>query len=147
MDLFLNNIYYGTVDSQKYINLIKDDISLVDLPTAWNEGMSELLGICPPNDSLGCLQDIHWYDGAWGYFPTYTMGALAAAQLFASATKDLPNISEAISEGNFSPLTDWMRRNVHSYASLFGTEELIEAATGRPLDTADFKEHLLLRYG
>ena len=75
------------------------------------------------------------------------MGALAAAQLFASATKDLPNISEAISEGNFSPLIDWMRRNVHSYASLFGTEELIEVATGRPLDTADFKEHLLVRYG
>ena len=127
--------------------LIKDDISLVDLPTAWNEGMSELLGICPPNDSLGCLQDIHWYDGAWGYFPTYTMGALAAAQFFSSATKDLPNISEAISEGKFSPLIDWMRRNVHSHASLFGTEELIKAATGRPLDTADFKEHLLIRYG
>jgi len=127
--------------------LIKGDIALVDLPAAWNDGMIELLGICPPNDSLGCLQDIHWYDGAWGYFPTYTMGALAAAQLFASATKGLPNIPTAISEGNFDPLVDWMRENVHSHGSFYSTEQLIEAATGRPLDTSDFKEHLSVRYG
>ena len=67
--------------------MLAGDLALADLPGAWNEGMHELLGIVPTDDAVGCLQDIHWPDGAWGYFPTYTLGALAAAQLFAAARK------------------------------------------------------------
>ena len=69
--------------------MLAGDLALADLPGAWNDGMRELLGIVPPDDALGCLQDIHWPDGGWGYFPTYTLGALAAAQLFAAAARPI----------------------------------------------------------
>jgi carboxypeptidase Taq len=127
--------------------LIGGDMKLADLPGAWNDGMEELLGIRPPEDRLGCLQDIHWYDGAWGYFPTYTMGAMAAAQLFAAAKKEHPGIPEAIAGGDFAPLVGWMGENLHTRASSASTDELMEAATGEKLGTAAFKAHLEARYG
>ena len=127
--------------------LIDGDLSLGDLPGAWNDGMVELLGIRPPDDRQGCLQDIHWYDGAWGYFPTYTMGAMAAAQLFAAAKADHPDIPDRISRGDFSALIGWMRENLHTKGSSASTDALLEAATGKPLGTADFKAHLQARYG
>jgi carboxypeptidase Taq len=127
--------------------LIGGDLKLADLPGAWNDGMEELLGIRPPEDRLGCLQDIHWYDGAWGYFPTYTMGAMAAAQLFAAAKETHPDIPDAISNGDFAPLVGWMRENLHTRASSGSTDELLQAATGKPLGTAAFKAHLEVRYG
>jgi carboxypeptidase Taq len=127
--------------------LIAGDMDLADLPAAWNDGMEELLGIRPPDDRRGCLQDIHWYDGAWGYFPTYTMGALAAAQLFAAARAARPQIPDAIASGDFSPLIGWMRENLHAHASSRSTDELMVAATGKPLGTGAFKAHLEARYG
>ncbi len=127
--------------------LIGGNLSLGDLPGAWNDGMEELLGIHPPDDRQGCLQDIHWYDGAWGYFPTYTMGAMAAAQLFAAAKADHPDIPDRISRGDFSALIGWMQENLHTKGSSASTDALLEAATGKPLGTADFKAHLQARYG
>jgi len=127
--------------------LVGGEMKLADLPGAWNDGMEELLGIRPPEDRLGCLQDIHWYDGAWGYFPTYTMGAMAAAQLFAAAKEIHPDIPEAISTGDFAPLVGWMRENLHMRASSGSTDELLQAATGKPLGTEAFKAHLEARYG
>ena len=127
--------------------LITGDLSLGDLPGAWNDGMEDLLGIRPPDDRLGCLQDIHWYDGALGYFPTYTMGAMAAAQLFAAAKREMPDIPAAISRGDFSSLIGWMRKNLHAKASSGSTDELMIQATGEPLGTAAFKAHLQARYG
>ncbi len=122
------------------------DLALADLPGAWNDGMQELLGIVPPNDSLGCLQDIHWPDGAWGYFPTYTLGALAAAQLFAAARKVVPDLMAAIGKGDFAPLLGWLRANVHGKGSLADTDTILSQATGAPLGTAAFKAHLESRY-
>ena len=127
--------------------LIDDKLGLADLPGAWNDGMEDLLGIRPPDDRLGCLQDIHWYDGAWGYFATYTMGAMAAAQLFAAAKRELPDIPEGISRGDFSHLIGWMRKHLHAKASSASTDELMIQATGEPLETASFKAHLQARYG
>ena len=127
--------------------LIEGDMQLEDLPAAWNAGMEELLGIRPPEDRLGCLQDIHWYDGAWGYFPTYTMGALAAAQLFAAAKAARPEIPASIARGDFAPLVGWMRENLHAQGSSGMTDELLTAATGRLLGTEAFKSHLEARYG
>ncbi len=126
--------------------LIAGDMSLDDLPGAWNEGMRDLLGIAPPEDRLGCLQDIHWYDGAWGYFPTYTLGALAAAQLFQAAIRQKPEISESLSRGDFTPLMGWLRENVHNQGSRVSTDELLTEATGGPLDVQAFKAHLNARY-
>ena len=126
--------------------LIAGDLALRDLPGAWNDGLKTLLGIAPPDDRAGCLQDIHWYDGAFGYFPTYTLGAMTAAQLFDAARKDIPALPAEISRGEFKPLVDWLSENVHGKASYLTSRELLTAATGRPLDPAIFKAHLKTRY-
>jgi carboxypeptidase Taq len=126
--------------------MIVGDLIPRDLPGAWAEGMRALLGVAPDNDRDGCLQDIHWYDGSWGYFPTYTLGALIAAQLFDTARCTIPDLMSAIAGGNFAPLFAWLGERVHSQASLWSTAELVERATGRPLGTASFERHLRDRY-
>lgn len=126
--------------------IIAGDLALADLPGAWADGMEELLGITPPDDRLGCLQDIHWYTGAWGYFPTYTLGALAAAQIFDAATRAVPDILPGIARGNFQPLMMWLRDNIHSRGSYHSASDLIEEATGAPLGTDVFRAHLERRY-
>lgn len=126
--------------------MVHDDLQPADLPGAWNDGMQALLDVTPPDDRHGCLQDIHWYDGAWGYFPTYTIGAMAAAQLFAAAREDDPEIEPGLAGGDFSPLMRWLRENVHSLGARFATDEILERATGRPLDPTAFKTHLRNRY-
>ncbi len=126
--------------------LLAGDLPLADLPGAWNHGMLDLLGIAPPNDRLGCLQDIHWPSGAWGYFPTYTLGAMTAAQLFDAACRAEPDILRGLARGDFAPLTGWLRRTIHARGSLLTTGELLTEATGRPLDAAVFKAHLRRRY-
>jgi carboxypeptidase Taq len=126
--------------------MIDGALALADLPAAWNDGMRELVGVVPPDDRQGCLQDVHWYDGAWGYFPTYTLGAMTAAQLYAAARAASPEIESAIARGEFAPLLAWLRTNVHGKGSLLGTAELIESATGQPLDGTLFVRHLRRRY-
>ncbi|MEM7022140.1 MAG: carboxypeptidase M32, partial [Pseudomonadota bacterium] len=98
--------------------LLADELEVADLPSAWNEGMRDLLGLTPPNDAQGCLQDIHWSVGAIGYFPCYTLGALMAAQLFAAAREQQPEILPAIAQGDFRPLLAWLRANIHEQGSL-----------------------------
>jgi carboxypeptidase Taq len=126
--------------------LLAGDLALKDLPGAWSDGMRALLGIVPPDDRQGCLQDIHWFDGAFGYFPTYTLGAMTAAQLFAAAQRANPGIVPGIAKGDFAPLMTWLRANVHGQASRFSTAEIITQATGKPLDPAIFERHLRARY-
>ncbi len=126
--------------------LIAGDLVVADLPGAWNEGMQGLLGITPPDDRRGCLQDIHWYDGAFGYFPSYTLGAMAAAQLMAALRADVPGVDSAMAEGDLSPLLGWVRREVHGRANLLGFNDLMRAATGKPLDATAFEAHLTARY-
>lgn len=126
--------------------LISGDLAVVDLPGVWNEGMTELLGIVPPDDRLGCLQDIHWPGGDFGYFPTYTLGAMAAAQLMAAARAADPDIMAGIGRGDFAPLMAWLRENVHGKGSLMSTDELLREASGRPLEATAFKAHLKVRY-
>jgi len=127
-------------------SLIAGDLAVAELPRAWRDGMATLLGIVPPDDARGCLQDIHWYDGAFGYFPSYTLGAMAAAQLMAAARRDVPGLEDALRMGELAPLVGWLRRKVHSQGSLLGFNELLRAATGKPLDPADFRAHLTTRY-
>lgn len=126
--------------------MIAGDLHVKDLPGAWNDGMRELLGITPPTDALGCMQDIHWPDGSFGYFPAYALGAMTAAQLFAAARTAVPSLRDALAKGNFAPLTGWLADNVHSQASRYSTQELITRATGAPLSTAAYKAHLHARY-
>ena len=126
--------------------MIAGDLKVADLPGAWDDGMVELLGMRPPDDRLGCLQDIHWPDGNFGYFPTYSLGAMAAAQLAAAALAADPNIMPSIAKGDFGPLMTWLRPNVHNKASLLSTGELLVEATGKPLGAEAFKEQLRQRY-
>jgi len=125
---------------------IAGDLRMADLPGAWNEGLHNILGITPPSDREGCLQDIHWYDGAWGYFPTYTLGAMTAAQLFAKAKTDKPEILPSIAGGDFAPLLSWLREHVHAKGCSLSSRELLSQATGEPLNAEHFKAHLKARY-
>jgi carboxypeptidase Taq len=120
--------------------LLSGDLPAADLPAAWNEAYRRHLGIAPRNDTEGCLQDGHWASGLIGYFPTYTLGNLMAAQLLDRATEDLGDLNDPFSRGDFSPLLDWLRDRVHRHGSRYQAPRLIEQATGTPLD-----HHSLLR--
>jgi carboxypeptidase Taq len=126
--------------------LIAGELAVSDLPGAWNDGIKALLGLAVPDDARGCLQDIHWYDGAFGYFPSYTLGAMGAAQLFAAAVAAVPEIPAGLAEGELAPLTSWLRGNVHAHGARFSFDDLLHAATGRALDPAVFIAHLKARY-
>ena len=126
--------------------LIAGDLLVPDLPGAWNEGMRALLGVTPPDDARGCLQDIHWYDGAFGYFPSYSLGAMAAAQLMAGARRDEPGLEDALCQGDLQPLLGWLRPRIHAQGSLYGFNALMERATGSALDPDFFEAHLRSRY-
>lgn len=126
--------------------LVEGRMEARDLPEAWNTLFEKLIGVPVPDDGVGCLQDIHWYDGAWGYFPTYTLGALTAAQVFAAAVRDVPEIPAHLAKGDFAPLLGWLRPHIHNKASLLSTSDLITQATGAPLSTEAFKAHLKRRY-
>jgi carboxypeptidase Taq len=127
--------------------MLSGDLPLGQLPGAWADGMKTLLGVDVPNDRDGCMQDIHWPSGSFGYFPTYTLGAMTAAQLFAAAKRQDSGIAPAIARGDFAPLLTWLRAKVHSQGSFYATsDELIASATGAPLSTAAFKAHLANRY-
>ncbi len=118
------------------------DLEVSDLPAAWDNLYEELLGIRPPNVAEGLLQDIHWSQGMFGYFPTYTLGTMAAAQLFAAAERELGDLESAFAAGEFAPLLAWLRRNVHAHASHYQAPKLIEQATGKPLAADDLLSYL-----
>ncbi len=126
--------------------LVAGDLAVAELPDARNDGFRAVLGLEVPDDARGCLQDIHWYDGGFGYFPAYTLGAMAAAQLMAAARRAAPGLDGALAGGDFAPLTGWLGREIHARASLLDLDALLESATGKPLDAADFTAHLTARY-
>lgn len=126
--------------------LVDGTLSVAELPGAWNDGFSALLGIVPPDDARGCLQDIHWYDGALGYFPSYTLGAMAAAQLMAAARRSVAGLDAALAQGDLSPLLQWLREKLHGQGSRYEFNDLLVHATGKPLDPSAFEAHLTARY-
>jgi carboxypeptidase Taq len=126
--------------------MIAGDLVVADLPSAWNHGMRSLLGISPPDNAHGCLQDIHWYEGAFGYFPSYTLGAMAAAQLMAAARREVAALDASLARGDLTPLVSWLRAHVHGLGSLLSFNDLLRHATGKPLDPLEFEAHLTARY-
>ena len=126
--------------------LLSKDLSLDDLPFAWNSATKKLLDLTPSNDRDGCLQDIHWFDGAFGYFPSYTFGAVIAAQLFKAAKTDVSNILPSIERGDFRSLYGWLGKHVHGLGSLLETPAMVRQATGKDLNADTFLEHLQHRY-
>ena len=126
--------------------LLAGDLEVADLPGAWHEGMAELLGVTPPDDRRGVLQDIHWPAGAIGYFPCYTLGAILAAQLHETMIAAEPDLPAQVERGDFQPLLAWLRASIHEQGARYETQELITRATGRPLELQPFLRHLETRY-
>ncbi|KFK94615.1 MULTISPECIES: carboxypeptidase M32 [unclassified Serratia (in: enterobacteria)] len=127
--------------------LVEGEIEVDDIPVLWNEKMHRYLGLdTVGNYRNGCMQDIHWTDGAFGYFPTYTLGAMYAAQLFQHVRNALPNLSADIAKGDLSALFHWLQHNIWQHGSRYPTETLITCATGEALNPRYFRQHLKNRY-
>jgi carboxypeptidase Taq len=122
--------------------LISSQLAPADVPGAWNERMTKYLGLTPPNDAKGCLQDIHWSGGAIGYFPTYTLGNLYAAQFFEQADRDLGGLDGQFARGEFRPLLDWLREKIHRHGKRFTGPQLVQNITGKPLSAEPLLRHL-----
>ncbi|WP_348945186.1 carboxypeptidase M32 [Chitinibacter sp. FCG-7] len=127
--------------------LIDGEIEPDDIPALWDEKMQAYLGVdTRGNFKNGCLQDIHWTDGSFGYFPSYTLGAMYAAQYFATIRQMHPDLDQRIAAGDLAPIFDWLKAHIWSQASRWETAELIERATGESLNPAHFRAHLETRY-
>jgi carboxypeptidase Taq len=130
--------------------LMTDRLRVKDVPEAWNEGMQQLLGITPPNDAEGCLQDIHWSMGIFGYFPTYALGNLYAAQFYQQAMADLgatgDGLDMQLARGDMAPLREWLRDRIHRHGQRYRGNELVQVVTGRPLSPGPFVEYLRRKY-
>lgn len=127
--------------------LIEGEIEVDDIPALWDEKMQQSLGIdTRGNYRDGCMQDIHWTDGAFGYFPTYTLGAMYAAQLFQAVKRAIPQVETLIQQGELQPVFDWLQQNIWQHGSRFPTQQLLINATGEALNPHYFRQHLEQRY-
>jgi len=127
--------------------LVAGDLSVNDLPAAWNARFQQIFGLSVPDDARGCLQDTHWALGLIGYFPTYTLGNLNSAQLYAAAVRHEPAMVEELAGGNYGRLLAWMREKVHRHGRRYSPTELIERATGEPTRAIYFLDYLKGKYG
>jgi carboxypeptidase Taq len=126
--------------------LLAGELAIKDLPEAWNAGMDAKLGVRPANDGEGCLQDIHWAVGSFGYFPSYALGAVIAAQLHEALLAEVPGIEDEIASGKFTGLFEWLRNNVHGLGAKLSVQDLIKQATGKPLSAASFLRYAEAKY-
>jgi len=129
------------------IGMIEGNIPVKELPDVWNAKMEDYLGLTPPNDALGVLQDIHWSGGSIGYFATYALGNLIASQLWERAQNDLGDLDHQIRCGHFDELLKWLRQNVHQYGHKYEPQELIQKITGSKIDPAPYLRYLRTKFG
>jgi carboxypeptidase Taq len=127
--------------------LLEGKVSVKDLPSVWNVKMQEYLGITPPDDAMGVLQDIHWSGGMIGYFSTYSLGNLISAQLWEKINQDIPDLDEQIRNGKFETLLGWLRENVHRYGAKFEPQELMLKVTGSKIDPTAYIRYLNKKFG
>jgi carboxypeptidase Taq len=125
---------------------LKGDLAPKDVPGVWNDKFRNYFGITPPNDAQGCLQDVHWSTGYIGYFPTYTLGNLYAAQFFAKAQGDIKDLDGQFAAGNFNELLQWLRKNIHILGKRYRAEKLVEVVTGKPLSHKPAMDYLKSKY-
>jgi carboxypeptidase Taq len=128
------------------IALMEGTVAVKDLPEAWNSRMRDYLGLTPPTDALGVLQDVHWSGGMIGYFSTYALGNLISAQLWERINQELPDLSEQIRRGEFAALLGWLRENVHRHGAKFEPQELVQRITGSKIDPAPYMRYLKKKY-
>jgi carboxypeptidase Taq len=122
--------------------IINNGISISDLPELWNTKMENLLGITPPDDAKGVLQDVHWSGGLFGYFPTYTLGNLYASQIYAKVLKSNPTLPEDFKKGNFTNLLNFLQSEIHQYGKIYLPLELLKRITGEELNINYFSNYL-----
>ena len=126
--------------------IIENNEKVENLPDIWNYNFKKLFNFDVKNDNVGCLQDIHWYSGDFGYFPTYTIGALIAAQLRHTIEREIPDFRKLIQIGEFNKVINWLKKKFHSKGSLYKIDELLDNITGEKLNTKFFKNHIIERY-
>ena len=127
-------------------DLVRGDLDVSEVPAVWNEKMEEYLGVTPENDAEGCLQDIHWSSGNFGYFPTYSLGSAMAAQVYEAASEDV-DVTDRAREGEFGPLREWLRENVHGHGKRLETNDLVREATGSRFTADAFTDYVTEKYG
>ncbi len=126
--------------------LFDGTVKVDGLPAVWNDKMEEYLGIRPPTDTLGVLQDVHWSSGSFGYFPSYSLGAMYACQFYQAMLRDLPGIEQGIREGAFGKVKSWLNEKIHRQGRLYSADELVQLVTGDPLDPKIFLNYLKEKY-
>jgi carboxypeptidase Taq len=128
------------------IDLLEGAYPVSEAPAVWNQKMQSYLGICPPTDTLGILQDIHW-TGPMGYFPTYSLGTILSLQLYDTAIRQQPEIPDDIAQGSFEALRGWLTDNIYRHGRKFEPNELVQRATGEPLQSKSYVAYLKRKYG
>jgi len=121
--------------------LIEGSISTKDIPAYWNEHYQQYLGVTVPDDKRGCLQDMHWSHGSFGYFATYSLGSIYAAQLYTAIEKENELVNKEVAEGNTGFILSWLRKNIHQYGRLYTSQDLCNKITGQPLNTKFFIDY------
>jgi carboxypeptidase Taq len=129
------------------IALMEKEFEVDDLPEAWNARMEDYLGVAPPNDKTGVLQDVHWSSGYFGYFSTYSLGNLVSVQLWEKINEDIPDLTEEIKKGEFSSLLSWLRENIHRHGKKYRPQELVKRATGSEIDPEPYVNYLRDKLG
>ena len=129
------------------IAMLEGDVLAKDLPELWNSKMKDYLGVVPPNDSKGVMQDIHWSSGMIGYFSTYALGNLISAQLWEKINQDMPDLPDQIREGKFDSLLGWLRTNIHRHGAKFEPQELVQKVTGSKINPDAYIRYLTKKYG
>ncbi|HUO58838.1 MAG TPA: carboxypeptidase M32 [bacterium] len=129
------------------VAVIAGNLKPADIPGVWNESMKKYFGLTPPTDAVGCLQDVHWSHGSFGYFPTYTLGNLYSAQFFAAADKEVGPLGEKFGKGDFKPLKKWLNEKIHAHGQRYRANELCKKATGEELSSAYFLKYLEKKFG
>ena len=127
--------------------LVSGDLKPADVPGVWNEKFLQYFGLTVPNDSQGCLQDIHWSAGLLGYFPTYALGNMYAAQFYNAARNELGNLDTMISQGQFRPLKKWLNEKIHCHGKRYRARKLVEIVTGQSLSHEPLVAHLNEKFG
>ena len=128
------------------IAMLEGKVKVKDLPEIWNAKMQDYLGVTPPNDAMGVLQDVHWSYGNMGYFSTYALGNLISAQLWEKINQDIPTLSDQIRSGEFSALLGWLREKIHVYGRKYEPQELVQRITGSKIDPAPYVRYLKNKY-
>jgi carboxypeptidase Taq len=127
-------------------DMIEGTIKLEDLPKIWKAKMKEYLGVDVPNDTLGVLQDVHWSTGGIGYFPTYSLGNLYSGQFYTQMKKDIPEVEQKISKGDFQEILEWLRKNIHRQGKTYRAKDLVKKVTGETLSEKHWSDYIRKKY-